>query len=209
VNRGVLLAGAAGVLVAACVAIWLGTRGGEDAPATPGSAAQQTGATPVEGKRGTTVTPAPELRGGDPASSGDGVTTYQVDTVTIHDHRGANAGQRLDLPPNLHPPGGRRIPPTLTGAFASQVRTVLAECARSLPAEARGPRPRVEGDIIIAITGGKASVTRSLMQLRDVQGDVDAIRQCVEQKATGLTADAAGQDDLEGYAIHVQFPILQ
>ena len=67
------------------------------------------------------------------------------------------------------------------------MKDIALECAKSLPAGARGTKPRVEGQITIAIKENKVTVTGSTMQLRDVTGDVDATKQCIEQKALAVT----------------------
>ncbi len=209
-NRGVVLAGAAAALAAAGVAIWLGTRDSGDAPApapaaTPVAKPTRT-APPVLSEGSSSPTKVSPADVQNPGS--DDAKTYKVDSVTIHDHRGSNAGPPIDLPPNLHPPGSRLIPPTLTGAVAREVRGVLAECSRALPPGARGPHPKMDGEIVIAIKDGKVSVTKALVQLRDTLGDVDSIRQCLEQKSLAVTTDAQGEADLDAYSIHVSFPIL-
>ncbi len=154
-------------------------------------------------------TPAPALPAGQGRIAPEGsATSYTIDGIEVRDHRGSNAGPPMDLPPNIHPPTSHKIPSTLTHVVATQVQGVLADCARMLPAAARGPRSRLEGELIVAIKSGKLTVTRSMMQLRDTVGDVEAARSCVEQKSVGLTADAADQPDLDNYSIHVSFAVL-
>jgi hypothetical protein len=152
-------------------------------------------------------TPAPALPQGRITPEGS-ATTYTIDGIEVRDHRGSNAGPPMDLPPNIHPPLSHKIPSTLTHVVAQQLQGVLAECARALPPGARGPKPRLEGEVIVAIKSGKLTVTRSMMQLRDTIGDVEATRSCVEQKSVGLTADASDQPDLDNYSIHVSFAVL-
>jgi hypothetical protein len=126
----------------------------------------------------------------------------------VRDHRGGS-NTPLDVPPNVHPPGARQIPSSVTSAMAQQVRGVLAECTKDIPRDARGPHPRLEGQIIVSIKDHKISVTSATMQLRDMPADsLDATRQCVEQHSVGLQAQAADQDDLDNYSIGVTFAVL-
>lgn len=184
------------------LAIWLTRSDDTPKPATPEPAPQ-----PVERAPGTTVTPSlpDQARVADDA----GVTSYEIGGVPVRDHRtGSGAQVPLDLPPNIHPPDMRQIPPTLTASITKQVRGVLAECSRLLPADARGPKPRVDGEIIISIKSGVANIDKSMMQLRDVTGDPEPMKQCMEQKTVGLTTAASDQADLTNYSIHLSLVVL-
>jgi hypothetical protein len=156
------------------------------------------------------ATPAPSL----PAGQGritppeGSATAYTIDGIEIRDHRGSNAGPKVDLPPNIHPPETHMIPSTLTHVVSKQMQAVLAECARSLPPDARGPKPRLEGEVIVAIKSGKLTVTKAMTQFRDVVGDPEVARSCVEQKTVGISADASDQPDIDNYSIHVSFAVL-
>jgi len=169
------------------------------------------GATTSGDSHGPTVTPAPSWPGssGEPRLSEQGsANEYVVGDVRVRDHRGGSNAP-LDVPPNVHPPGARQIPSSLTSAMAQQVRGVLAECTKDIPRDARGPHPRLEGQIIVTIKDHKMSVTTATMQLRDMPADsLDATRQCVEQHSVGLEAQAADQDDLDNYSIGVTFAVL-
>lgn len=198
-----LIAGFGLVAVAAiALAIWLTRSDDTPAPKTPEPAAQ-----PVERAPATTVTPSlpDQARISDDA----GVTSYEIGGIPVRDHRtGSGAQVPLDLPPNIHPPDMRQIPSTLTASLTKEVRGVLAECSRLLPADARGPKPRVDGEIIISIKGGVASIDKSMMQLRDVTGDPAPMKQCMEQKTVGLTTAASDQADLTSYSIHLSLVVL-
>ena len=198
--------GAVLALVAAGVAIWLGTRDSGDSPSaavdkpkmvpiTPGSAVDHR--TPPA-----TVTPAIASDVGS-----DDATTYKVDTITIHDHRGSNAGSALDLPPGIHPPNMRQISPAAVANVSRGVRGVLAECQKLVPPIPPGPKPRMDGEIVISIKNGQATITKGLVQLRDTVGDVEPAKQCLEQKVVGVTSDAAGEADLDAYSIHMSFAL--
>ncbi len=187
------------------LAIWLATRGHDDAaPAHP--TAPDPAPPPVERPHTVEVTPQlpdqPRL-GGDDA----GVSQYTVDGIPVRDHRtGAGAQQAFDQ--TLHEPNTRRIPATLTADVTKKVNAVIADCGRLLPAAARGPKPRLEGDLSISIKSGVLTVDKSMLQLRDTIGDATAMQQCVEQKTLGLSTAAADQADLTSYSIHLSLVVL-
>jgi hypothetical protein len=170
------------------------------------ASASSTGST----EHGPTVTPAPSLpaNNGSPRLSEQGsANEYVVGDVRVRDHR-AGSNAPMTVPPNVHPPGAREIPSTLTQAVAQQVRGVLADCTKDVPREGRGPRPRLHGQLIVAIKDHVMSVTGATMQLEDLPADsLDATRQCVEQHAVGLSAPADDQDDLDNYSIGVTFAV--
>jgi hypothetical protein len=182
-----------------------------DTTATSNGSSAASGAVTSGDSHGPTVTPAPSLPGssGEPRLSEQGsANEYVVGDVRVRDHRGGSNAP-LDVPPNVHPPGARQIPSSVTSAMAQQVRGVLAECTKDIPRDARGPHPRLEGQIIVSIKDHKISVTSATMQLRDMPADsLDATRQCVEQHSVGLQAQAADQDDLDNYSIGVTFAVL-
>lgn len=136
------------------------------------------------------------------------VTDYMVGGVRIRDHR---SGDRTPsaVPPTIHPPEGRKIPSQLTSDVAQKVRAVMTECAASLPAHARGAEPRLEGTIAIAIKDHLATVTRAVVQLRDVSADAaSAVERCIEQRSPGVATSAGDEADLEAYSIALAFRLL-
>lgn len=206
---------AAALVVAVVIVGYLMFRKHKTADTTPGASSGGSSATSDSvtnsNDHGPTVTPAPSLPGGSGgARLGDegSATEYVVGDVRVRDHRGGSNAP-LDVPPNVHPPGARKIPSSLTAAVAQQVRAVLADCTKDVPRDARGPHPRVEGQLIVTIKDHKMSVTSATMQLRDMPADsLDATRQCVEQHSVGLEAQAPDQDDLDNYSIGVTFAVL-
>jgi hypothetical protein len=183
----------------------------DDTASATGSGAGSAAETSSGNHPSATVTPAPNLPGssGAPRLSEQGSSNeYVVGDVRVRDHRGGSNAP-LDVPPNVHPPGAREIPSRLTSAMAQQVRGVLAECTKDIPRDARGPHPRLEGQLIVNIKDHKMTVSGATMQLRDMPADsLDATRQCVEQKSIGLSTDAGDQDDLDNYSIGVTFAVL-
>ena len=197
------------VLAAAAVALYfLVLDGGEgssgaSAPATP------IGTPPPE----VTASPgtAPTLPGGGTAptlpTETEHRTEYAVGDIQVRDHRTGNHAP-LDIPPNVHPAEVREIPSTLTHDIAQKVKAVMLECTQQVPREARGEKPRLEGQILIAIKDHKVTITKATMQLRRIEGaSVDPTKQCIEGKSVGIETGAPDQDDLESYSINLTFAI--
>jgi hypothetical protein len=147
--------------------------------------------------------PAPPSRGDtlEVPAGGSATKEYVVGDVRVRDHRTGDH-PIPDLPPAVHPPQGRRLPSTLTNELAQQLRKAVASCAASVPAEARGPAPKIDGEIIIAIKDHQASITSATFQPRDVTGDAnDAVKQCLASRAIGLATPSGEQADLDHYAV--------
>jgi len=82
----------------------------------------------------------------------------------------------------------------------------MFDCAASIPREARGPAPRLEGQVLVGIKDHKITVASATMQLRDVVGaSVDPTKACIEQKSVGLQVNAPDQADMETYTINITF----
>lgn len=141
------------------------------------------------------------------AAPGENPRDYVVGDVRVRDHRDGD-NKPLDIPPNVHPAEGRKIPSTLTHEIAQKVKAVMMQCVTNLPKEARGTKPRLEGQINIAIKDHKVTVTKSTMQMRNVSGEsVEPTKQCIEQKSIGLENAAPDQTDLDDYSINISFAI--
>jgi|GEM_PF-2068345 len=208
-NRRILAVGAI-IVVVAIGGLLFALRGsdpGDDArSAPPVATTHRDEARPrseVESGRRTPALPV------DPPSAGDTATPergspykeYVVGDVRVRDHRAGDLPQR-DVPPAVHPPQGRRLPSTLTNEFAQQLRAALATCAVSVPAEARGPTAKIDGEIIIAIKDHQASIASAIFAPRDISGESnDAVKQCLSAKAVGMTTPSGDQADLDHYAV--------
>ncbi|HTL36277.1 MAG TPA: hypothetical protein VL326_24260 [Kofleriaceae bacterium] len=153
----------------------------------------------------------PALPGGQVAvqnADPDHPRDYMVGDVHVRDHR-EGVQKPLDIPPNVHPAEGRTIPSTLTAAISSKVLDVLKGCAADLPKDARGTKPRLEGQIEISIKSGKTTINKAIVQPRDVsEGPAfDALKSCMEQKAIGVQNSAPDEDDLDAYTINISYAI--
>ena len=144
-----------------------------------------------------------------PTSGSDGeVKEYEVNGVKVRDHRKGDHPP-VDLPPNIHPLEGRKLPSTLTADISNKLQGVLKECAANVPVEARGTKPRLEGTIFVSIKDHQLKITSSTVQLRDVVGAaVEPTKKCFEEKSVGLTTGAGDEPDLDGYSISITYALL-
>jgi len=110
----------------------------------------------------------------------------------------------------VHAPGGRKIPPQLTGLFADEVQKHMRECGTAVPSNVRGAKPRLEGQIVIAIKQAQGSVTSAIFKVTDLTSEsiAEATRQCVEQKVLTVKVPATGEADLDSYSINLSFALL-
>jgi len=214
-KRGWLLAVGAVVIIGATMALFMliGGGGSDAEPTEPGGSAVASRPTaPVRGPD----RPSPDRPG--PTSTVTGVERnsaarpeeppdeYEINGVRVRDHRKPEDRKPMDLPPNLHPPASRRIQPTLTGALGDQIQRLARECGAAVPKDALGTKPRVEGQIVIAIKDQKAVVTSAVFQLRDVSGtSADAAKACLEEKSLGVSSPAPDESDLDGYSINLSY----
>lgn len=167
--------------------------------------------TVIVGSNGTVTTtnngPTPSLAQGSSPSLG-GPDEYMVGGMKVRDHRRGD-NPKLDIPPNVHEPGSVEIPSTTTHELAQQVKAVMRDCVKGMPADVRGEAPKLEGQIAIAVKDQKATITKTLVMLRDMkEGDaVTAAKQCIESKSIGIGAPAAAVPNLDTYTINLSFLI--
>jgi hypothetical protein len=138
---------------------------------------------------------------GSSASADDAPSEYTVGGVRIRDHR-AGTHAPIDVPPAIHVPGGYKVPSQLTSELSKLVSAAVHECSAAVPSDARGARPRIEGQIIIAIKDGRATITSAVLPARDVADSASAaLRQCVEQRAIGSMTPSGNEPDIDRYQI--------
>jgi hypothetical protein len=206
-NRGFLAIGAA-VVLAALFGLLVVLRSGTDGEPRATSASAKPGpkidAKIAQADPGKPMTGAPARAPGataTPAGSGSAGRDYMIGDVHVRDHRSGDHAP-LDVPPAVHAPGGRKVPSELVYAITQKVRAVISECVANLPSEGRGDKPRVDGEIEIAIKNQLATVTEATIQLRDVVGaTVESVKQCIEQKSIGVATASGDEPDVERYAI--------
>jgi hypothetical protein len=129
------------------------------------------------------------------AAAGDG------GGMIVRDHRSGNPAP-VPVAPVVMRPSHHRITPQLSSEVSQKVRAAVAACAGDVPKEARGAKPRFEGQITIAIKNGEATIKTAALELRDVNGvAVDDLNQCVAQRSIGATTPAGDEPDTDGYLI--------
>ncbi len=150
----------------------------------------------------------PSLPAGSADDLPDKVREYAANGAIVRDHRtGAHAP--IDVDPNAAPPNSRKLQPTLTKAVADKIRDVMHECVATLPANARGERPRLEGTIDIAIKDKVVSVNKAALAVKDVtEAAAEATRACIETKAKTVTQAAGDEQDLPSYEINLSFTLI-
>lgn len=213
-KRTWLVVGTVGVLVAMLLLYW--RMSGDDADAgasAPGPTASTRA--PTRGSTwggGALGSAAGAL---DPAAAGSGVTTledgtkvYRVGGYIVRDHRKGDQ-PIMDIPPNLHPQGSRRLTPELVRTMSDQVRDAIISCETQIPADARGPKPKMQGQIVVGIKDHQVVVKESTVQLRDVVGaSIEPVKACMKEKIATVTTAAPDEADLDAYSINLSFAIL-
>jgi hypothetical protein len=209
---GLIIAGLA--LTAAALLVWMIVRAGDDsASASPPQ--QPAAGAPVD-------PPAPRAeRPNGPGSpqvaesaqerrSGNAdrpVTETIVNGVRVRDHRRDRSTPILvqDRPPGV---GVHRVSRTVTADLNNRILPFVRECVSGVPPEARGARPRVESQVIISIKDHQARVTEATVEISDAAGaTLESAKQCIQQKALGVTVPAADEDDVENYPIRLSYSL--
>lgn len=121
--------------------------------------------------------------------------------IVVRDHRSGNPAP-VPTPPMVMRPSQHRIAPEVSSQVSQKVRAAVASCAGNVPQEARGAKPRFEGQITITIKNREATITTAALKLLDVSNvAVDEINQCVAQQSIGATTPAGDEPDTDGYLI--------
>jgi hypothetical protein len=108
----------------------------------------------------------------------------------------------VDSPPD--PPAGRKINIQVTSDLSQVLRPALQECAANLAPGAAGDLARVDGQVVIAIKDRQATVTSASFQLIDISEAAQAdLKQCLAQRAVGVTAPAGDEPDVDSYPITI------
>ena len=205
-----VIVGVAVLVIACAVVLFIYATGSPDTPAparpsSPGRAVVVPMGPSSPSPSGGGVAPA--LPGDPGAATRDTPKDYMVGNIRVRDHRSGD-NKPLDVPPNPHPADRRELPSSLTHDISQQVKRALYTCATDLPKDARGTKPRLEGQLTVAIKDHTLAITNAVAQIRDVDGpSQDAIKQCVEHKAVGMTSVATDQADLADYGIQITFTI--
>lgn len=201
-------------VAAAGLLVWLIVRSGDE------DASASTQPPPYAVNAGSADRKAPPVRQGDDrpglpqvkaeegrlASEREPATETIVNGVRVRDHR-KDRTKPVTLVPRA-PEHARKIPPALTAEISNRLLPIVRECAASVPPEARGEQPRVEGQVVIAIKDRQVRISEATIELVNVAGaSVEPTRQCIQQKSLAATAPAADEADLENYPIRISFSL--
>ncbi len=204
-NRRLILIGF-GVLVAVAIALVIKIRSGDHGASAAPPGDPKAG-TPVADSVAAPDRAKPSLPSEAGGSAGpDDYTETVINGIRVRDHR-KNPEHPVDLPPNIRPPATQRLPSDLVHAISGKLQEVMKDCARAIPKEARGTKPKIEGTIFVDVKGGSLEVKESTVQLRDVTGDTTAVKQCFEQKSLGQKVPSGKTEDTAHYSISILFTI--
>lgn len=138
---------------------------------------------------------------------GDYVETV-IDGAIVRDHRRDKSKPLPEFKPRQRAPGARQIKSTLTVDISNRILPIVRKCAANIPADARGTKPRLEGEITIAIRSQQVQVTQATLEVRDVvDSAVDSVKQCISPQVVGLTVPAGDERDLDEYSITLNYPL--
>lgn len=202
VNKVLLGVVALAVLVAAVLA-WRAVSD-SDSDAASGSGAVSasgagSGSAPVSA-------PVAGVTGDRPALATDSTGSASAGGAQVRDHRGGGGTQTPYTPKPEKPPPIHRVSPEIVGSVSKQVRSIMQQCALSLPAAARGTKPRVQGELTVALKSEQLTVTDAKLDLTDIIGAAgEPLRQCIQQKTIGSQVAAPGEPDQANYTITVSF----
>lgn len=155
--------------------------------------------------QGTTITSTP--RGSATMPTEPPLEYTLPDGRRVRDFRSPDKRVPLEVPPSTHVPGGRKIQPELTGLYTDQILAHMRECGKAVPKDALGTKPRLEGQIVIAIKAGQGSVTSAVFKMTNLTNAsiAETARTCVEQAALTVKVSAPGEADLDSYSINLSF----
>jgi hypothetical protein len=119
----------------------------------------------------------------------------------VRDHR---APEHVGAEPPPDPPAGHTINVQVTSDLSQVLRPALQDCATNLAPGVAGDTSRVEGQVIIAIKNHQATVTSASFQLHDFAEAAQAdLKQCLVQRAVGVTSPSGDEPDIDSYPITV------
>lgn len=205
-------------VAAAGLLLWMILRSGDEDAAA--SAPQTAGgpAAPYEGRasageggeRPSLPSTASPEQGRRSRGSGDAERTTTetiINGVRVRDHR-RDRSKPIVIPARPPPAHARRIPPELTREISNRILPVVRECASQVPPEARGVKPRVEGQVVIAIKGGQVQLSEATIEISDVVGaSLETAKQCIRDKALGVTVPAGEEADLADYPVRLSYTL--
>jgi len=203
-NRRVILLGA-GVILAVAIFLVVKVRS-DDSGASAGTRTDDpSDPTPVATERGTD--PGTHTDPANPSLPVEGqppVRETVVDGIRVRDHRTGDHGP-ITLP-DIHRHDPQRLPPDVVKTVLAQLQPALKECTAQIPQEARNPKSRLAGSVVVGIKDGTLSVNEANVGFEDVTGEIAGAKSCFEKKAVGQTVPAA-VGDKDHYTIVLRFKL--
>lgn len=205
-------------VAAAGLLLWMILRSGDEDPA---ASPQQTAAGPAApsggraaageaGERPSLPSTATPEQGRRRRGSGDEARTTTetiINGVRVRDHR-RDRSKPIVLPSRPPPAHSRKIPPELTREISNRILPIVRECASQVPPEARGERPRVEGQVVIAIKSQQVQLSEATIEITGVVGaPLETAKQCIRDKALVVTVPAGEEADLADYPIRLSYTL--
>ncbi len=133
---------------------------------------------------------------------GSAAPTRPAGDLGVRDHRAPEHAAPDPPPPD--PPAGRKINIQVTSDLSQVLRPALQECAANLAPGVAGDTSRIEGQVVVAIKDHQTTVTSASFQLHDFAEAAQAdLKQCLVQRAIGVTAPAGDEPDIDSYPITV------
>lgn len=120
--------------------------------------------------------------------------------AVVRDHRAGDHVTRT-APPIDQQKRTRLLPIALTKDITAKVNSVIASCTAAIPGTAGA---RLDGDVTVAIANHTLTVNAASVAFPGAAG-LEAAKQCVEQRAVGLSIPAGRQEDIADYKIAVSF----
>ena len=196
-------------VTAAALLLWLIMEsGGEDAPASPGQPVAGSAPPRIPAERRDERPGLPQVTAEEGRRASDDLpppTETVVDGVRIRDHR-RDRTQPIEIPTRTRPVHDRKIPPALTADISNRILPFVRECASNVPQEARGVKPRIDAQLVIAIKDQRVQIRQATIEISEVVGAaLEPAKQCLQEKTLGVTAPAAGEADLEDYALRLSY----
>jgi hypothetical protein len=199
---------------AAALLLWMIMRSGDDGasanpPSQPGPGPGPAASSRVPSRKDGDDRPGiPQVAAADQDRRGGDrppATETVINGVRIRDHR-KDRSQPVTLPDRPPPSHPRRISPNVTAAVIDRMRPVVRECAANVPPEAKGVKPRAEGQVLISIKDHQVHVREAALEIGDVVGAaVEPTRQCIRERSLAVTAPGGDEEDVEDYPIHLSF----
>jgi hypothetical protein len=211
---------AAVALTACALLLWMIMRSGDSGDGGDGGASAESSQPGATGDGTRTAARGDGARGPRLPQGSDGeqgrrrrnsadpsVTETIVNGVRVRDHR-----QDRSKPIVLHDPPpssrSRRIDAKVTAEVNDRLLPGVRECGAAVPPEARSDKPRVQGQVLLAVKDRRLSLTAATIEITGVVGaSLEIAKQCIQQKALAVTVPQVDEEDLESYPLQISYTL--